>query len=152
MWIKCYSSSFYYIAKCELKSFCWNSCLHFHTFKWKSRLLVCMYECSFVKVYVYWVPLGHWRWVMLFHVYTSSLLAHTFLSLIQRICESWNCGWSHMHKYVCTEHTKSFNHSWTANFILCRFILSLFYSSLNEMKTKLLTQCKCNHVTWIFGL
>jgi hypothetical protein len=123
-------------------------------FKWKSRLLVCMCECSFIKVYVYWVPLGHWRCGNVIPcLYFIITCTHILKINTENMWELklWMVTYTQLNMYVLNIQ-KNFTHSWTVNVILCRFILSLFYSSLNEMKSKILTQRKCNHVTWIFDL
>lgn len=154
IWIKYYSLNLYYNTKREFKSFCWNSCFHFILFKWKSRRLVCMCECSFIKVYVCWVPLGHWRCgnvipSLYYIISCTHILKLNTVNMWE--LKLWMVTYTQLNMYALNIQN-NFNHSWTANLILCRFILNLFYFSLNEMKTKILTQSKCHHVTWMFDL
>jgi len=63
---------------------------------------------------------------MLFHVYTSSLLAHTHILKLNTKnmweLQLWMVTYTQLNMYVLNIQ-KNFNHNWTADFILCRFIL-----------------------------
>jgi len=115
-------------------------------------LIVCV-NVRLLK-FMFRVPLGHWRCDNVIPCLYFIITCTHILKLNTRNMwelKLWMVTYTQLNMYVLNIQ-KNFNHSWTADFILCRFILSLFYCSLNEMKTKILTQRKCNHVTWIFYL